>query len=355
MSVDLPPEAWAAALAGLPLMGPSRLLTLLRRWPPPVAWQRVAERAWVRDPSCAKAGGASLLALANEWSHAAERVDVAVVWQQHLDAGIGVAALGSNAYPAPLTIDIEPPGVIFTRGDPNAIAGPRVAIVGTRAATRYGLDVAFELGHDLSCAGVAVVSGLAVGIDAAAHAGALAAGTAPPIGVVGSGSTSCTRGATHHCGAKSSAAACCSVRPRSGPGPSAGGSPLATASSPPSPTWSSSSSHERRADRCTRSPRRNAAIVLCSPPRGRCAARPRRAPTGSSAKEHMSRATPVTSSWRWACRRRCLDRSTMRVPRPRPTMRPCWKPSAGRRHRSTGWPHVSRRRWVRLPVAASPV
>jgi DNA processing protein len=76
---------------------------------------------------------------------------------------------------------------LFHRGDPSAVSGPRAAIVGTRSATRYGVDVAFEFGRDLAAAGVAVVSGLALGIDGAAHAGALAADTAAPIAVVGSG------------------------------------------------------------------------------------------------------------------------------------------------------------------------
>ena len=61
-----------------------------------------------------------------------------------------------------------------------------VGIVGTRTCTRYGRDVAYDLGEQLSKAGVAVVSGLATGIDAAAHAGALH-GSGPPIAVVGSG------------------------------------------------------------------------------------------------------------------------------------------------------------------------
>lgn len=187
MSADLPPEAWAAALSGLPLMGPSRLRTLLRTWPPPIAWKHVTARTWVRNPACAKVGGGSVVAIANEWSQAAARVDVAAVWRAHVEAEVGVAAFGSRAFPAALASDVEPPAVLFTRGDPTAIAGPRVAIVGTRAATRYGLDVAYELGRDLASAGVAIVSGLAIGIDAAAHSGALAADTAPPIGVVGCG------------------------------------------------------------------------------------------------------------------------------------------------------------------------
>jgi DNA processing protein len=95
--------------------------------------------------------------------------------------------LGSPAYPSALVGDVEPPAVIFHRGSAAAIAGARVAIVGTRRCSATGAGVAYELGHDLAAAGVAVVSGLASGIDGAAHRGALAAGGAPPIGVVGSG------------------------------------------------------------------------------------------------------------------------------------------------------------------------
>ena len=65
-----------------------------------------------------------------------------------------------------------------------------MAIVGTRSATPYGRQVASELGSDLAAAGVIVVSGLARGIDGAAHAGALrerGAASAPPVAVVGTG------------------------------------------------------------------------------------------------------------------------------------------------------------------------
>ena len=186
-SGDLPPEAWAVALAGLPLMGPARLLALLRRWAPEESWQRVCCEGWLRDRTVVATAGKEPAALAQLWSAAATQVDVAAVWQRHVDFGVGVAALGSPAYPAPLANDIEPPGVLFMSGQPGVISGPRVAIVGTRSATRYGLDLAYELARELAAAGVAVVSGLALGIDGAAHAGALAADTAPPIAVVGSG------------------------------------------------------------------------------------------------------------------------------------------------------------------------
>ncbi len=74
-------------------------------------------------------------------------------------------------------------------GDPNLLARPAVAVVGTRSCTRYGHDVARTLGRDLAEAGVAVVSGLALGVDAAAHQGVLdaASGAAGPVAVVGSG------------------------------------------------------------------------------------------------------------------------------------------------------------------------
>lgn len=183
----LPPEAWSAALTTLPAMGPARLLGLLRRWRPEEAWHHVADASWLHDREVALAVGRDAGRMAELWVACADTTDVAAVWQRHLDASIGVLTLRSHSYPAPLLDDVEPPGVLFGRGDPDVIAGPRVAIVGTRDASQYGLDLAYELGRDLSAAGVAIVSGLAIGIDGAAHAGALAADTAPPIAVVGSG------------------------------------------------------------------------------------------------------------------------------------------------------------------------
>jgi DNA processing protein len=69
----------------------------------------------------------------------------------------------------------------------EALDRPRVGIVGTRRCSGYGTDVARHLGRQLAAAGVAVVSGLALGIDGAAHEGALASGGAAPVGVVANG------------------------------------------------------------------------------------------------------------------------------------------------------------------------
>lgn len=68
----------------------------------------------------------------------------------------------------------DPPRRLFCRGDPAALDRPAVAIVGSRRCTRQGREVAFALARDLVTQGLSVVSGLAYGIDAAAHRGALA-------------------------------------------------------------------------------------------------------------------------------------------------------------------------------------
>lgn len=75
---------------------------------------------------------------------------------------------------------------LWVAGELAALAAPTVAVVGTRAPSEDGRRLAQRLASDLGAAGVCVISGLALGIDAAAHAGALAA-RAPTIGVLGGG------------------------------------------------------------------------------------------------------------------------------------------------------------------------
>ncbi|MGF1597746.1 MAG: DNA-processing protein DprA [Acidimicrobiales bacterium] len=87
----------------------------------------------------------------------------------------------------PFADEEHPPLLLFVVGDRSLLAAPaRVAIVGTRRCTSIGRAVATDLGAGVAAAGVTVVSGLAAGIDAAAHRGALAAG-GPALGVVGTG------------------------------------------------------------------------------------------------------------------------------------------------------------------------
>jgi DNA processing protein len=91
-----------------------------------------------------------------------------------------------SEYPALLAATLDPPPVLWYRGNPAALDQPAVAIVGSRAATPYGLDVATRLGIDLAARGVTIVSGLARGVDSAAHRGALSAG-GRTIAVLGCG------------------------------------------------------------------------------------------------------------------------------------------------------------------------
>jgi DNA processing protein len=89
-------------------------------------------------------------------------------------------------YPRLLKEIPDPPGILFVRGEILPRDGLAVAIVGTRHATHYGLAQAERLGGALARAGFTVVSGLARGVDAAAHRGALEAG-GRTIAVLGSG------------------------------------------------------------------------------------------------------------------------------------------------------------------------
>ncbi len=146
-------------LAGHPSVGPRRLTELLSG--------PGAERGW------AEVGGDPA-------------TDPLATLAAHRQAGVQVLERHQPGYPDPLRGDVEPPALLFAQGDLGAIDPTRVAIVGTRRCTGAGAGFARELGRDLTEAGVAVVSGLALGIDGAAHRGVLDAGGAP-VGVVGCG------------------------------------------------------------------------------------------------------------------------------------------------------------------------
>lgn len=93
---------------------------------------------------------------------------------------------GDAAYPAALSDCPNPPRTLWARGDLSLTERPSVAIVGTRRATAYAERVTRELGRTLARAGACVVSGLARGVDASAHIGALEVGGAT-IAVLGTG------------------------------------------------------------------------------------------------------------------------------------------------------------------------
>jgi len=90
--------------------------------------------------------------------------------------GVAIVVDTDERYPALLRQIPDPPGVLFVRGELQPPDGMAIAIVGTRHPTQYGLRQAERLSGSLARAGLTVVSGLARGIDGAAHRGALAAG-----------------------------------------------------------------------------------------------------------------------------------------------------------------------------------
>jgi DNA processing protein len=181
----IPAAAYVAALAGFERMTTNRLAGLLAQGSPEQAFAVAAGSC--RPP----APFATLFArepdLAASWRRAAERRAPDAVWEQCVDAGVEVVTVGDPGYPAALLDDPRRPPALFVRGDLGVLDARRVGIVGTRNATQRGRETAAKFGFELAQEGVVVVSGLAKGIDGAAHRGALAAEAAPPVAVVGTG------------------------------------------------------------------------------------------------------------------------------------------------------------------------
>lgn len=89
-------------------------------------------------------------------------------------------------YPSQLKEIADPPPILFVRGDPSLLSMPQIAIVGSRNPSTSGLETAFSFAKSLSTSGFVITSGLALGIDAASHRGALQGG-GYTIAVAGTG------------------------------------------------------------------------------------------------------------------------------------------------------------------------
>lgn len=179
-------RAALAALTGLEHLGPKRLAWVLGLGRPAAALE--ALRGGVLPPGRAPVGVKP--ELVERWRSDLRAADPAAVLLRHAEAGVAILAPGDPQWP--LGNDPEPPQMLYVRGDTTLLAqlahSPVVAIVGTRRCSSIGRRVATELGHDLATAGVTVVSGLALGIDGAAHKGVLRTPDgARPIGVVATG------------------------------------------------------------------------------------------------------------------------------------------------------------------------
>ncbi len=178
--------AFLIGLASLDQVGPSRLAALLGERSPREAWENVCRGVHIAATRTEGATGITA-ELAAAWRNQAAGMDLDTLAGAHAEAGVAVLTPGDPCFHGLFEHDPSPPYVLFARGRLEPLGSPKVAIVGTRNCTRYGRDLAEMFGRELSEAGVTVVSGLALGIDGAAHRGALAARAVPPIGVVGSG------------------------------------------------------------------------------------------------------------------------------------------------------------------------
>lgn len=111
-------------------------------------------------------------------------VDLALEWQAL--PGNAVLTLGDAAYPASLLEIPDPPVLLYVKGDVTLLSRQSIAVVGARSATPQGEANAEAFSTALSAAGLTIVSGLALGIDAAAHRGGLS-GPGSTVAVIGTG------------------------------------------------------------------------------------------------------------------------------------------------------------------------
>jgi DNA processing protein len=162
----------AAALCALPKIGPKRLMTLLKHHDPQTAWAVVQGRAKPNEVVSAMLRVEGLVTLLR---HRATQDLQDQIEQRCIRAGINITIFGDENYPRALIADLAPPAVLFYFGDLSALNSRRVGMVGTRSATASGRYLASHIAHDLAVNDVCVVSGLARGIDAWAHRGALRA------------------------------------------------------------------------------------------------------------------------------------------------------------------------------------
>ena len=175
MIVDSRAEAWARLQ--LSEIAPRPLVDLLRAFETP---EGVLAATPAQRRRCVPAPVAALLDAPPD----AARLEATLAWLA--EPGHGLVAWGDPDYPAPLLEIGDPPPVFYCHGRRELLARPAFAIVGSRNATPQGCADAEAFGAALSAAGLVIVSGLALGIDAAAHRGGLA-GAGSSIAVIGTG------------------------------------------------------------------------------------------------------------------------------------------------------------------------
>ncbi len=150
-----------------PGIGPARFARLLDHFGSAAAAFAAGRAEWV---------GLELPTPALEYLSAPDwrGVEQDLAWLEQADSHL--LALDDRRYPPLLRQIPYPPPLLFVRGDPGCLRAPQLAIVGTRNPTPLGRETAHRFAAFLTGAGMVITSGLALGIDAAAHQGALAGG-----------------------------------------------------------------------------------------------------------------------------------------------------------------------------------
>lgn len=171
-------RAELVALASLPGMSARAMRELLTVFGSPrAAWESARSG---HGPAVAGAarGGA--------WRDWARDVEPKAYLEHLCSRGIDALIMGEARYPSLLQEIHDPPRVLFVRGSPLYLAGPLIAVVGSRKATPYGLEAARWIAAGLARHGFTIVSGAAYGVDSAAHKGALEGG-GQTVAVLGCG------------------------------------------------------------------------------------------------------------------------------------------------------------------------
>ncbi len=166
------------ALVLTPGLGTKRTIDLLRQY-------GSAEAVLRQEPRVLESAGVAP-ALAQSMASGCMFDEAARAVEELKAQGAEVVPLTDRRYPARLREIYDPPPVLFAKGRLELLDTVMVAVVGSRRPSAYGVAVAERLGKDLGAAGVTVVSGMAKGIDTAAHGGALSAGGAT-VAVFGCG------------------------------------------------------------------------------------------------------------------------------------------------------------------------
>ena len=169
------PEHWLR-LWRVPGIGPTAFNKLLARFGSPEAALAASESAW-------REAGLTDRQI-SPFSHRDACIDADLEWLE--SSGNGVLLLDSPKYPERLRQIPTPPPLLFTHGDDSLLDYPQLAIVGSRHPTSAGNSNARAFSRHLAAAGLGITSGLAMGIDSAAHEGALEA-NGVTIAVAGTG------------------------------------------------------------------------------------------------------------------------------------------------------------------------